>query len=86
MVVKECRWCQYMRAIYSQDEEETLKSYIQNMPQDIKVSNEVHTERLLICSQCEDCISGICKYCGCFVAARTVKKTLSCPKPGNKKW
>lgn len=86
MDTKECTWCQYMKSLYSRDLEAELKQYIESMPEEIKVTDEVYAKRLAICSSCEDCVSGICRYCGCFVAARTVKKVMTCPKIGQKKW
>lgn len=63
-----------------------LKAYIQSMPEEIKTDEAEYERRLGICAACDRCRDGICGWCGCFVAARAVKKQLDCPYPGASKW
>ena len=86
MDTKECTWCEFTKSVYSRDLEAELVQLIASFPQDTKVSPEVHAKRLAICTACEDCDAGACRHCGCYVAARTVREGMSCPKPGNAKW
>lgn len=81
-----CTWCRFLESLHAQDLQEELKQYIESLPQSLRVSDEVHHTRLSLCDACEDCISGLCRYCGCFVVARTAKSSISCPKPQGAKW
>lgn len=86
MAERKCKWCQYLKSLYERDMEEELRQYIEHIPAEVRAPDEVYRERLEICSRCPDCISGMCRYCGCFVAARAAKWKLACPNPSEKKW
>jgi hypothetical protein len=86
MVQRECTWCRYSKFINTIDMAKQLESYIESLPEEIKVSKKEHEERLAICSRCSANVNGLCRYCGCYIIARTVKKSLSCPYPGGAKW
>lgn len=45
------------------------------------VSQQIKTERIAICKQCDDYSSAIktCKKCGCYVPAKTVFASAECP-------
>lgn len=81
-----CTWCQYLESLYSRDMKEELMRYIKMIPEEIRASDEVYEERLSQCNKCPDCQAGICRHCGCFVAARAAKAPLGCPKPGAAAW
>lgn len=81
-----CPWCEYLKHLYSKDFEAEIRQYIDSLSQDIKADDETIKARLSACSSCEDCKNGMCRYCGCFVAARAAKKQLSCPKPSEPRW
>lgn len=49
---------------------------------DIKYKKEFD-ERLAICKQCDRMSFGVCKECGCIVAAKTKSEDSACPL---KKW
>lgn len=86
MAERVCKWCKYIESLQDRDLEDELQQYIANMPEEIKVSDEILSERLEQCSICESCHQGICRFCGCFVAARAAKKRMYCPNPGKSKW
>lgn len=65
---------------------ENLMSYIESLDEAIKVEEKIYHKRLNKCSECNALVNGMCRYCGCFVLARAIKNTLSCPYPGNSKW
>ncbi|MFT4145147.1 MAG: DUF6171 family protein [Mobilitalea sp.] len=81
-----CKWCSILNDMYERDLDKELQNYIAGLDTEIKVSDEIYEERLSICAACESNLKGMCRHCGCFVAARAVKKGLSCPKPRDMQW
>ena len=81
-----CKWCSILNEMYEKDLDKELQNYIANLDPEIKVSDEIYERRLKICATCESNLNGMCRYCGCFIAARAVKKGLSCPKPKVTLW
>lgn len=45
---------------------------------DIKYKNEFDA-RMEICNACDDNMSGVCKHCGCVLAAKTKAEESECP-------
>ncbi len=56
-----------------------LFEYIDALEDEKKVVKEEYERRLLICKECDELISGMCKVCGCYVELRAVLKNSSCP-------
>lgn len=83
---RECTSCKYLRSLYDKDWAQELKRYVDTIPDHIKADDATYETRLAICVECNDCREGICRYCGCFVAARAAKVSLACPKPGEARW
>lgn len=80
-----CRRC----LLFSETDEklyDTIKGYIDSLEEEQKVDELAYQERLSKCENCEALMNGICKYCGCFVVVRAVKKNQSCPYPCQSKW
>lgn len=80
-----CKRCM----VFQQDEAEILtkiQSYIDTLDISIKVDKAIYQERLQHCENCSDLINGICKYCGCFVLVRAIKRKQHCPHPTFSKW
>ena len=86
MIRRECTWCRFVTELYTRDMAAELSEYIASLPEEIKVSEEEHGKRLSVCRTCEANTDGMCRYCGCFIAARTAKKKLACPHPEGEKW
>ena len=86
MIRRECAWCRFVRELYGRDMAAELTSYIASLPEEIRASEEEHGRRLAICGTCSGNADGLCRYCGCYVAARTAKKGLACPHPEGEKW
>ncbi len=63
-----------------------LVKYISSLSVEDKVDDLLYQERLEICETCEAMNQGLCKYCGCFVIVRAVKKKMSCPNPKGRLW
>lgn len=86
MANRECRWCRFLRELGSQDLMKKLEEYIDSFPSEIRTSESEHERRLSLCASCEGNRNGLCRYCGCYVAARTAKKHMDCPHPEKKRW
>ena len=86
MIHRECTWCRFVRELYARDMAAELIDYITSLPEEVRASEEEHGRRLAICSMCNGNVDGLCRYCGCYVAARAVKKGLACPHPEGEKW
>lgn len=68
-----------MQALSSNDYQSSLKSYVEQLDDDIKVSPDIYKLRLEACKSCGHLINGMCRLCGCFVEMRAAKKSLRCP-------
>ncbi len=86
MTRRECSWCRFVRDLYTRDMAAELTDYIASLPEDVKVSEAEHAQRLAVCSKCGGNVNGLCRYCGCYVAARAAKKGLGCPHPEGEMW
>jgi hypothetical protein len=68
---------------------ETIAAIVDQIPisPELKVSDEVLTERLAACSVCDGLREGvICAFCGCFIRFRTRSRRQYCPHPAGEKW
>lgn len=73
-----CRKC-LLKETSEREYFENLYTYIANLPEEDKVSDEVYESRLAICKSCDDLLSGMCRRCGCYVELRAAIKVRSCP-------
>ncbi|MGN0204317.1 MAG: DUF6171 family protein [Coprococcus sp.] len=73
-----CRKC-LLRETSEKEFYENLYTYIKNLPEEDRVSDEVYESRLSICRSCDDLLSGMCRRCGCYVELRAAMKIRSCP-------
>ena len=78
-----CKKC-LIRDMAEKSYTENLKSYMQRIDENIKVSEQEYEKRLSICKQCESLLSGMCLKCGCYVELREMKKKQKCPNIPNK--
>ena len=83
---RECTWCRLLRSFHSEDLAKVLKEYIESLPPDQRTDEEEHARRLTACGECPDNREGLCRYCGCYVAARTAKQGMICPDPHGPRW
>lgn len=81
----ECRKC-FEKDIQDGEFERIVSEYTDSLDPEIKCDDFVYRKRISLCDECDALINGLCKYCGCFVLARAVKKNLMCPYPGSNKW
>lgn len=56
-----------------------MYAYIENLPEEDKVSDAKYQSRLEVCQDCENLISGMCRLCGCYVEMRAAMKVRHCP-------
>lgn len=63
-----------------------IEKYIRSLDPEVKVQEDEYAMRLAVCEQCSSLSGGLCKYCGCFVAVRAIKKIMSCPNPSGERW
>lgn len=73
-----CRKC-LLREMKEDDYFKTMREYIQGLPEEDKVTDEVYEQRLKLCKECENLLNGMCRICGCFVEMRAAMKVKSCP-------
>ncbi len=78
-----CKKC-LIRDMAEKSYTENLKSYMQRIDENIKVSEQEYEKRLSICKQCESLLSGMCLKCGCYVELRAMTKKQKCPNIPNK--
>lgn len=65
---------------------ESVKAYINNLSEDLKVNKTEYQKRLLLCKECSNLIAGMCLKCGCYVEVRAILKNKTCADYNNKKW
>lgn len=73
-----CRRC-LLRDMPEKENFQNMYAYINRIPKEDKVSEEVYGARLLICKQCTWLLSGMCRLCGCYVELRAAMNIRSCP-------
>lgn len=59
---------------------ESVRAYIQNIPDEQKAPEVLYRERLQKCTSCDQLVNGMCALCGCFVEIRAAKKIRHCAK------
>jgi hypothetical protein len=85
----ECRRCSEEELALFERVKAQMPEYLNAVGEDIRASDEEYKARLEICRECEGLAGGVmCKYCGCFVQMRAIKKHNYCPNPNPaaKKW
>lgn len=76
--LRACRKC----LLYAETREEffqRLDTYIKNLSEDDRVSQEVYENRLEFCSHCPRLMGGMCSLCGCYVELRAALRVRRCP-------
>lgn len=58
---------------------ESVQAYIDSLPEEIRTDDAERRTRLDLCMQCPQLIDGTCRLCGCYVEARSAKRTVHCP-------
>lgn len=84
-MVHQCKKCLLLEA-GEEKSYETVKDYIDNLDDELKVSNDVYNFRLSCCKKCDYLISGMCLKCGCYAEIRAILKDKDCPNFDNRQW
>ena len=63
-----------------------LREGIEALPEQHRTDEETYAERLSACRQCDHLVNGLCRFCGCFVEMRALKRLGTCPCPGGSRW
>lgn len=80
-----CRLCTEFEQ-KDEDLKRQLQIYMDSLSKEQKVEDQLYRQRLEKCDTCEGLRQGLCKFCGCFVTVRAIKKQMSCPNPKGKMW
>lgn len=56
-----------------------VAEYVDALPEEARVPEEVYRRRLAACEACDRLADGMCLDCGCYVEARAAKAGLRCP-------
>ena len=67
-----------------QDVYQSVKEYVEALPEDKKAAPAEYARRLEICKGCESLAEGMCVKCGCYVEARAAKINADCPDEKDK--
>ncbi|NLO39695.1 MAG: hypothetical protein GX115_09520 [Ruminiclostridium sp.] len=74
----QCRNCLFEN-LNKEQFTQNIQDYVQSLSPDEKAGERLYKERLEVCFQCEQCLEGLCRVCGCFVLARAAKNRAYCP-------
>jgi len=83
--MEECKRCLLLES-NREDILKTVREHIERIPENKKASDEVYSERLALCRDCDMLISGVCAKCGCYVEFRAAFADQQCPNVKNRKW
>jgi hypothetical protein len=64
-----------------------MDEYTRTIDTDLRTDPALYKKRLLRCSSCAGLYyETTCRYCGCFVQMRALRKNLDCPNPEGSRW
>lgn len=84
-MIHKCKKCLLLEAGENKSFE-TVRDYISNLDDELKVDDDIYISRLTLCKNCDNLISGMCLKCGCYVEIRAILKDKDCPDYNNRKW
>lgn len=84
-MIHKCKKCLLLEAGENKSFE-TVRDYISNLDDELKVDDDIYISRLTLCKSCDNLISGMCLKCGCYVEIRAILKDKDCPDYNNRKW
>lgn len=71
--------CRCLLAESFPDMATAVAEYIASLPQEQRIDEPARQERLQACLQCSHLRDGTCGLCGCYVEARSAKRSQHCP-------
>ncbi len=78
-----CKKCLLQDQIEKSNQYESIRTYLEDLDPDLKVSDDEYTKRLETCRGCDMLLEAMCRSCGCYVEIRAAIMKNSCPR---KKW
>ena len=57
-----------------------VEERIRLMPEELRVSESVYTQRIQACRECGHLMSGTCRLCGCYAELRAAQRNRRCPE------
>ncbi|MBR0535129.1 MAG: hypothetical protein IIX14_01990 [Clostridia bacterium] len=82
---RECKRCLLLESAEG-DMLQLIKEKIEKLSPEERASQDVYEQRLSVCKDCEQLISGMCLKCGCYVEFRAAFKDKRCPDSKGGRW
>lgn len=84
---KDCKGCSASVRHSFEEVKSTMAEYMETIEPDLCVAEDLYNERLAGCSSCPGLYyETTCRYCGCFVQLRALRKNTECPHPAGSRW
>ncbi len=80
-----CKKCLLLEAGEKVTYDEIMQ-YVASLDKNDLADEEIFIQRISLCKECENLISGMCLKCGCYVEIRARLKDADCPDYDNAKW
>lgn len=84
-MINQCKKCLLLEA-GERKSFESVQSYLDNLDDEMKISDDKYNQRISCCKNCDSLISGMCLKCGCYVEIRARLKDKECADFDNRKW
>ncbi len=85
--LKECKGCSATVHHSFEEVKSNMAEYIKTIEPDLRTDHELYSKRLAQCSSCPGLYyESTCRYCGCFVQMRALRRAVDCPNPEGSKW
>ena len=85
MELRECKRCLLLQS-GDEDNYRLVRQYVEKIRPEEKCEAQTYSQRLKICRQCDNLISGTCIKCGCYVEFRAAFRNKKCPDTKQNKW
>ncbi len=82
--IGKCKKC-FLYELADKAAYESVKSYLDAMPEADRAEEALYRRRLKICRECESFLAAMCRKCGCYVEIRAARKDAHCPS-GEEIW
>ena len=75
---RQCKRC-WLYELADRTARDSVRSYLDTVPDSEKATEEVCDGRLALCRACEFLLTGMCRKCGCYVEIRAALSNSGCP-------
>ena len=83
--MEECKRCLLLESS-KEDIFAVIQEHLAKIPDSKKTAQDVYKQRLALCCECDNLVSGTCIKCGCYVELRAAFASQRCPDVKLKKW